>query len=106
MSGSVWHADYRFFSDSTCVQPTLTGSATGHFVPSPTATPAKLQGATHFDFLVEQAFLTLIDQALVTSLQHDKRCGPDGLWEVSLLDLACFHLHSTELVDLTIHFKS
>lgn len=75
-----WHADYRFFSDPACSQRTLIVTATGHFVAS--GMPARIQGATDFDFRVEQAYLTLLDKELLMKLQHDKQCGADGMWQV------------------------
>ncbi|KAL1129334.1 hypothetical protein AAG570_013863 [Ranatra chinensis] len=84
ISGSSWHAEYRFYSDPTCQTGTLTAAAEGHLRPAKISSPPRVHGATDFDFMVERAFLTLFDPGLVQSLQDDRRCGPPGIWQVGV----------------------
>ncbi|XP_073968584.1 protein APCDD1-like isoform X2 [Rhodnius prolixus] len=83
VSGRSWHAEFRFFSDPTCVTPSLLAAAEGKYALAEKST-GRVPGAVDFNFDLERAFLTLFEKGLVESLQNDGNCGPPGVWQVGV----------------------
>lgn len=91
LTGRSWHAEFRFFSDPTCVTPSLLAAAEGKYALAEKST-GRVPGAVDFNFDLERAFLTLFEKGLVESLQNDGNCGPPGVWQVGDLIILLVHV--------------
>lgn len=78
---STWIGEHKFYVDPFCILPKFTVTAAGHFKPSGVSTVVK--GTTNFEFLIERASLTVLEQSMLTDMVHNRNCG-SGPWELGV----------------------